>query len=344
MEEKQNSWFDEPEQDTHWLVDGLITIDDNAGFVGKPKSGKSTSIRNLVAAVVVGGQFLGRDVLLAQRTGRVLYLHLDRKDRRHRVASDLRKLGITREDSKRVRFLTEHDVPKESTFEERCLWLATQVNEFKPNLVVIDLLFQFVRTKKGINDYDDIIDALAHLQDSLNTVQYKGALLMSLHARKAISEDVGDSMLGSTGLGGSMSTHLFFHQYKKQKLYTVESSQTIRDPQFEDLEETIVNRDSQTGAITLAAKFADLKIEEKRDEAQLRRNKVFGHIVLHPQKSTDDLMKELSMSKKVLLPILEALENSNLIGSTGEGKRGDPKKWSPVGIEETIGKEAVCNN
>jgi len=119
MIQQQTHWFDEPQQRTKWLVQGLITTDDNCSFVGKPKSGKSTAIRNLVASIVLGRQFLGRDVLLPDRTGRVLYIHVDRKDRKHQVASDLRNLGITREDSSRVHLLTEQDISKELDFEGR---------------------------------------------------------------------------------------------------------------------------------------------------------------------------------------------------------------------------------
>jgi hypothetical protein len=322
-----SNWFDTPEHDTKWLINGLITIDDNASFVGKPKSGKSTSIRNLIAAVVTGGTFLGREVMLEPHTGRALYIHIDRKDRKHQVASDLRNLGITRNDAPRVRLLTETDLPKEATFEERCDWLTKHVKEFSPHLIVIDLLLQFVKTKKGVNDYDSMIDAIAYLQDRLTEVRYTGALVMSLHARKAVSEDVGDNTLGSTGIRGSMSTGLYFRQYKKQKLYTVESDQTHRDPVLGEIEETTIHRDSGTGVISLGARFEDLQKEVKKDEWALRRQKVYAHIVRNPDKATEELVDELSMSKKTLQPVLETLEKTNTIYSTGEGKRGDPKKW-----------------
>src|SRR5437660_5630000 len=135
-----NNWFDLPEPTMRWLVHGLITSDDNTGFIGKPKSGKSTGIRNLTAAIIMGTKFLGRDIALAPHTGRVLYLHIDRKDRPHQVAAELRNLGITRDHKDRLLLLTEQDIPKNSTFEQRCAWLAEHVKEFQPHLVVIDLL------------------------------------------------------------------------------------------------------------------------------------------------------------------------------------------------------------
>jgi hypothetical protein len=325
MTQDSNNWFAIPEQKTKWLIKGLITTDDNASFVGKPKSGKSTAIRNLIASVVLRRPFLGREVVPTY--SQVLYLHIDRKDRKHQVASDLRHLGITEDEKDQVLLLTEEDFLREWTFEERCDWLIEKVNEFLPDLIIIDLLLQFIKTKKGVNDYDNMIEALAYIQDRLKDAGYEGALVMSLHARKAVSEDVGDSILGSTAIRGSIGTGLYFRQYKKQKQYTVESDQTQRDPALGELEETIVNRDSTTGVITLGARFEDLKREEKKDEGALRRQKLYNCIVRNPDRTVEELAEALSMSKKTVLPLLDALEKSNLIYSTGEGKKGDPKKW-----------------
>ncbi len=231
-----NDWYVLPEESVEWLVDGLITTDDCAAANGKPKSGKSTGIRNLIAAVVLGGKFLNRDVCIPPGTGRVLYVHLDRKDRLHRVAKELRQLGITQKASSRVRLITEKDMPKDSGFDARCQWLADEVTAFKPNLVVIDLLLHFVKTKKGVNDYDTMIDAVAQVQDALSECGYRGALIVSLHARKASGEDVGDSVLGSTGIRGSLSTLLHFRHYRQEKIYTVLSDQTVRDVTFGELD------------------------------------------------------------------------------------------------------------
>jgi KaiC/GvpD/RAD55 family RecA-like ATPase len=81
-----------------WLVDGLLPADGYSAVVGKPKAGKSTLIRQLIAAVIKSQPFLERSINIPPGTGRVLYIHLDRKDRPARVAQELRQLGITGED------------------------------------------------------------------------------------------------------------------------------------------------------------------------------------------------------------------------------------------------------
>lgn len=322
-----SDWYALPEEPVEWLVDGLITTDDCAAANGKPKSGKSTGIRSLIAAVVLGGKFLNRDVGVPPGTGRVLYVHLDRKDRKHRVAKELRQLGITRETASRIRLLTEKDMPKDSGFDARCQWLADEVKSFIPNLVVIDLLLHFVRTKKGVNDYDTMIDAVAQLQDSLSECGYRGALLVSLHARKALGEDVGDSVLGSTGIRGSLSTLLHFHHYRKEKIYTVQSDQSVRGDTFGELDETIVNRDAETGVISLGAKYEDLKAQDKKDEWTLRRSKILSFIKANPDNTSDEIALALNKAKKTVLSILEALEKNLDIRATGAGIKGAPRLY-----------------
>lgn len=217
-------------------------------------------------------------------------------------------------------------MPKDADFNARCSWLGDEVKSFNPNLVVIDLLLHFVRTKKGVNDYDTMIDAVAQLQDTLSGCGYKGALLVSLHARKASGEDVGDSVLGSTGIRGSLSTLLHFHHYRKEKIYTVQSDQTVRDDEIGELDETIINRDS-SGVISLGAKFEDVKVQDKKDEWSLRRRKVLDFLKTTPGNTADAIAAALNMSKKTVLPILDELEKSKDIRSSGAGIKGDPRLY-----------------
>jgi hypothetical protein len=324
---EMSEWFDLQEQQIPWLIHGLITTDDNAAANGKPKSGKSTGIRNLVTAVVMGGKFLGREVCIPPNTGRVYYLHLDRKDKPAQVAAELKRLGITREASLRLRFKTEKDVPKDVDNNARCLWLAEEVAAFKPDLVVIDLFLHFVRTKKGVNDYDTMLDAIAQLQDSLTAVDYRGALLVSLHARKAAGEDVGDSVLGSTGIRGSLSTILHFRHYRRDKVYTVTSDQTHRDESIGEIDESIVNRDSGTGVISLGAAYEDVRKESKRSAWETNRIKILRYITAHAGKASEEIAGGVKMSKPDVLEYLEAMLINKDIYSTGEGKKGDPKRY-----------------
>jgi hypothetical protein len=336
-------WFDLQSPHITWLVEGLIPTDGCDAAIGKPKHGKSTLIRNLTTAVILRRPFLGRAVTPSQG-GKVIYVHLDRKDRPAQVAKELRDLGITDKEKHQLRFLTEKEMSVFPDYTTRCAWLANHAKEFQPDLIVIDLLLHFMRVKKGVNDYNDTLDAVAELQDALSRVEYKGALMLSLHARKSISEDdPGDNILGSTGIGGSVGTQLICRYRDPEKIYTVRSSQTQRDPAIGNLDETIVVRDSATGRVTSGAKFAELRQLEKKTEWNMKRQQLHTFIKDHPGAFLTEMLDDLPMSKKTILDLLNAMEKNGSIYSTGEGVKGDPKKYSVPEI--TFGapksKEAV---
>ena len=228
---------------------------------------------------------------------------------------------------------------------QRCDWLAAQVREFSPTLVIIDVFAHFIKTKRGVNDYDTMMDVIALLQDKFKSVGYDGAVLLSLHARKQVSEDVGDDGLGSTAIRASISDSLHFKYHRKQKLYTVESDQTFRDQELGELEETIVNRDSATGRISLGASYGTIRRQEKAGEFDLQRAKLYHHVEQNPGAIMNNaLAKSLGVSKPTLFSLRDDLEKQHKIVSTGKGKKGDPQKWSVVSaILESV-EEVVCNS
>jgi len=101
----------------------------------------------------------------------MLYIHLDRKDQPARVAEELRQLGITVQEAERVAFRTAQEMPE--TFEERLSWIQKETTNAAPNLIVIDMLWQFVVAKNN-NDYNAVIDGINKLQDALINILIKG--------------------------------------------------------------------------------------------------------------------------------------------------------------------------
>lgn len=307
-----------------WLVEGLLPADGYSALCGKPKAGKSTAIRNLIASVIKGRPFLGRAVNVPASGGRVLYIHLDRKDKPARVVEELKALGITSEDEvSRLHLMVAADLPSES-FIERLEWLKSKITDAKPHLIVIDLLWQFVCSTNA-NDYKATLDGINSLQDALNAVHYEGALVVAIHGRKATNPDQPfDDVLGSTGQRGSFSTLLMLTQYRREGRYTVMSDQTEREEPWGELDETVIERNAD-GTLSLGASFADLEKGTKRAKREGDIQRLLKFLSENAGAETGEIMGSLAMSKGYLLELLGIARE--LISHTGRGVKGDPLKY-----------------
>jgi RecA-family ATPase len=318
------NWFDIPSLETAWLVDGLIPSDGHAAICGKPKAGKSTFIRNLIASVIKGRKFIGRSIDLPAGSGRVLYVHLDRKDQPWRVAQELRDLGITQDESARLAFRTAQDLPSES-FDDRLKWLKKEVKNTKPHLLVIDLMWQFVVAQNS-NDYNRVLAGINLLQDALTDAKYKGALVVALHGRKSTNpNDPADDILGSTGQRGSFSTNILLSRHRKQNVYTIMSDQTIREAQYGEIDERVITRNDDL-SLSLGQPFEELTSQDKKvkDDASFQR--LLAFIGQNPDCEMGAILSGLSISKKSALKLMD--KAGALIRVTGEGIKGNPHKYA----------------
>lgn len=334
------NWFNLPQPETTWLIDGLIPSDGHVSITGKPKAGKSTAIRVLVAAIIKGQKFLGRSVDIPAGTGRVLYFHLDRKDPVWRVAKELRDLGINEQESKRLVIRTPQDIPSPS-FADRLEWLTKEASAVKPHLIVIDLMWQFVVAKNS-SDYTAVLDGINQLQDALIESKYAGALLVALHARKATNpNDPADDMLGSTGQRGSFATNILLARYRKQDIYTITTEQTVRDEIYGEIDETIMTRNAD-GTLSLGRPLAELTQEAKTNKLEGDIQRVLRHISEHPGCEIAAMVAALSMSKPHLLKVLNAAPA--LWTTKGDGVKGDPKRYYMADDPQAVASEVMNAN
>lgn len=336
-------WHLIPEAEVSWLVDGLFPADGYSAVCGKPKAGKSSAIRNLIASVIKSRPFLGRCVNVPNGEGRVLYIHLDRKDRPAAVVKQLKQLGITSDDEvSRLHFMVEKDLPSDSSdvYQGRLDWLKEQVKAINPHLIVIDLLWHFV-CASNTNDYRATLDGINKLQDALEEANYKGALVVALHGRKSTNIDQPfDDVLGSTGQRGSFSTLVMLTQYKAEKRYTIMSDQTEREHPWDELDETVIHRNPD-GTLFLGQSCLDLKNANKLAERENDIHRLLAFIKDNPGVETADIVDALGMSKAHLLKLAGTL--GEFIERTGKGIKGDPYKYflKPSGIN---GEDEIQSN
>src|ERR1700674_4637272 len=301
-------WFTMQIPEVPWLVYGLLVNDSSSAFIGKPKAGKSSLIRNLAVSIIKGQPFLDRQVYVSKEGGKVLYIHLDRKDPVEYVATELRELGITQEESARLHLLSASGMPKEG--EERTDWLIGQVGLLKPDLIIIDLLFQFVSVDNS-NDYNANLKAINALQDRLIKAGFHGHLVTAHHARKANgSIDPFDDLLGSSAIRGSFSTNVLLVHDRKHNRHTIRTDQTQRAGEFGEIEEAIIERNSVTGKMTLGSTVASLEIAEKKSRERTGAEDVLHFIEQNPNCTQNDIVSGLHISKNQLVAYLGHIKPS----------------------------------
>jgi len=327
------------QQEVPWLVNGLLPADSYSAIVGKPKAGKSTVIRNLVASVIKSRPFLDRQVNIPEGIGRVLYIHLDRKDRPWRVVSELKKLGITDPDEQsRLRLMVAEDIPPD--MHDRLTWLKTEVAEFRPHLLVIDLALQFLDVQ-NTNDYKQVLVGMNSLQDALSEVKFNGAVVAAFHARKATTQDdPADDVLGSTAIRGSFSNLIHVTQNRLENRYMIMSDQTDRDDQWGEIELTELIRNDD-GTMSLGRSIFDIRKEgkEKTQEDGIRR--LLLYLQSNSGVTADEIVDSLGMSKPTVLRLFECVRE--LTSVSGIGVKGDPKRYSlrPLNVKPVDQTESI---
>ena len=218
----------EPEQETRWVVDGLVATDTLNILAGKPKAGKSTMARDLAFSVATGGYWLGRQCT----PGLVWYLAFEEK--RDEVRRHFRAMGASGPES--VRLFIER-APDDAISR-----IYAQAKREEPILIIVDTLQRLIRCR----DTNDYAEVTARMEPVLAVArETKAALLLVHHAGKSARAGV-DAVLGSTALSGTAdNVFVLARSESHQRLLT--SIQRIG----EDLPETVLTLDRETMRVSL---------------------------------------------------------------------------------------------
>lgn len=227
----------EPEEHVEWLVDQRIPGGSVVLVVGKPKSGKSTTVRCLTLASATGGQWLGHQCVPAT----VWYLALEEK--RGEVRKHFRMMGATGREP--IRFFI-NQAPADIVPQ-----LASLAEQERPGLIVIDTLQRFIRAK-DLNDYAEVT---LKLDPVLHIARTSGAALVLLHHNNKVGAGL-DAVLGSTALTGSVDNIISITRHEHYRVIATE--QRIGP----NLPETIIRLDEGTGIVGLGGSRLDAEVDE----------------------------------------------------------------------------------
>jgi predicted ATP-dependent serine protease len=233
----------EPKEEVNCVVERMLPCGGFSIVAAKPKIGKSTLARNLAVCIAIGAAFFGR----ATKQGKVIYLCLEEK--RAEVADHFRRMGASGSSIIIHTGATPKDV---------IIALESAIEEHSPGLVIIDPLSRFIRVA-DFSSYGDVTIALEPLIDLARNAKCQ-THIMALHhnGKSGDLRESGDALLGSTAFFGIVDTLITMR--KREKARTVETIQRYG----EDLPETIVHLDTETGIVTAAGDMSDFTLNERK--------------------------------------------------------------------------------
>lgn len=282
------------------FIDGGFSI-----VSGKPKSGKSTFIRNLCVAIANGKPFLGRTT----RPGRIIYLCLEEK--RDQIADHFRRLGATGLD---ILIFTGTLPTPESVA------IQNAIEAEKPSLVVIDPMSRVIRAA-DFNAYGEMARAMEPL---INAARATNCHITCLHHDSKMERTGGDALLGSTAIFGAVDCHIQIR--KRENARTALSTQRYGV----DLEETVIELDMLSGVVSGCGELR---------EHLLRKCKAEILEILPGDGFTAAEIKEAvtGFDNGTVSKAIKALVDENYIEKFGAGRKGDPRIYKkPSYLEKPI--------
>ena len=291
-----SSWREllaEPEETQSWLWDQTLATSSISILVSRPKVGKSTLARSIAVAVATGGQLLGREV----NQGTILYLQFSAEGKRSELRQSLERAGVALDD--RIWIYTGPTV--ESPIDA----LETALAHYRPNLVIIDTMIRWV----PVNDANDYTE-MSRVTEAIATMaRMSGSHIMMLHHASKADRDVGDAVLGSTAIFGSVDTLLAMRSREGRR--TLESRQRYGN----DMEEIVLELDQGTGLLMAAGSLEEV---EQRDV----REAILGHA--QDGMSRQQIVDGVEGKAVLIGKALRQLVIEGYLERLGAGTRSDP--------------------
>jgi hypothetical protein len=184
-----------------WAIENLIP-EGISLLAGAPKLGKSWFCLDICLAVAFGGIAVGH---LPVEKGEALYLALE--DNRRRIKKRIRKILQNQSPPAGLHIYTNFPRVHEGG--------ASILEKFirdHPNirLVVIDTLAKIKKPGKGKDIYHEDYAAICQFKDIAD--KYGVAIVLVHHTRKSKSDDIFETISGSTGLTGAVDTALVLNR------------------------------------------------------------------------------------------------------------------------------------
>jgi hypothetical protein len=235
------------------LVDNLLVLRGFSILGADAKAGKSTLAKNLMASVLKGEPWLGRDVM----SGSVLYYLLE--ESMSEVIADMEALGVDEDDSihfRRGKIAVEHFVET----------LKGDIEATGAILAVIDPLVDILGVE-NVNDYRLVNRALKEL---VHAARDTGCHVMAIHHNtKGGNSHSAKDFLGSAAIGAATDANFIL---QKDRYGTRFISCTTRYRRDVDIPRTVLDYDPISGRVTLGLEANEHEDSKLTKEEALRQS------------------------------------------------------------------------
>ncbi|HTF62892.1 MAG TPA: AAA family ATPase, partial [Edaphobacter sp.] len=282
-----------------YLVDGLLIRGTVSCLVSKPKVGKSTFARGLCLAVAKGEPFLGRSTW----QGSCIYLALE--ERHAEIIADFRAMSADT--------TLPIEVHADAAPASAILSLVDLLRQKRPALVVIDPLFRLahIRDEKA---YAEVYAALGPLIDLARETGTH--IMVTHHAGKALKADAIDSPLGSTAIAGAAATTIVLG--KRESYRTIQTVTRIGPV----MAETMLTFDPITRLLSVGG----TRLEADRHGCE---EEILDYLTASGgQRTEPEIVKNVGYKTAVNRKALRSLFQNGAVTRSGDGKKGEPFKYS----------------
>jgi hypothetical protein len=291
--------LEEPEETIDWLVDGLIPVGGIVVVAGKPKAGKSTTIRDGALAMTRGGEWLDRR---CYGPATVWYLALE--GRRRDIRAHFRQMGAMPTDPLHV-FVGQ--APRD---------IIVAVDDLaardRPAAIIVDTLQRFLRAE----DTDSYSEMTTLFDLLIGIAQRSGAAIILLHHAGKSDRAGIDAILGSTAIAGSADTIVLLNRTDRYR--TISTVQRVGD----DLPETVILLDADTGRVRLGGSRKDAD-RDTLATALLEALQAAGRPV-----TREEWFETVEGRRQTKLDAFRAATGNRNVILTGSGTRNDPRRYA----------------
>lgn len=297
-----------------WIVPGLLALGFVTEIIGHPKSGKSTFVREMVAAMLQQRPFLGLQV----RPCRVLMLS---EERDGTLSYALSQHGIATQD---VRVLQRHRITGHLSWPDTVDAALAEAKRFGAQLLIVDTLPFWAL---GDADENSAAEGMKAMEPLLRAAAEGLAVLSLRHMRKSGGDTVSaargaSSITGAVDIVCTMTAHNGGDTFRE-----IESTGRVRDSKFKAVIELTTSGYVSHGNGRQVAQHAQQALEKliisllPKDEASAISEKQVVALLAttsNPFQRTKvaDVLKELVANKA--------------ISWNGRGTSTEPKRyWAP---------------